>query len=125
MRLVANENVPGPVVAALRARGHDVLSVKESLRGAADHVVLARAQGEHRLVLTFDRDFGELAFRANLPAGSGVVLFRLSGPSPDADNARMLAALESRDDWPGHFSVVTDDRIRMRPLRRRPLGSAG
>ncbi|MGH7895798.1 MAG: DUF5615 family PIN-like protein [Candidatus Binatia bacterium] len=116
MRIVANENVPGPVVAALRSAGHDVLSVKESMRGATDHDVLAHAQREGRLVVTFDKDFGELAVRRRLPASSGVVLFRLDGANPEADNARAVAALTSRDDWAGHFAVVTDDRVRLRPL---------
>lgn len=91
-------------------------SVKEMMRGASDREVLARAQAEERLVVTFDKDFGELAFRSRLPATSGVILFRLSGPSPEVDNARALAALESGLDWSGNFAVVTDDRIRLRPL---------
>lgn len=119
MRILANENVPGPVVAALRDAGHDVLSAKEAMTGAADRKVLERAQLEARLVVTFDKDFGELAVRAGLPAASGVVLLRLRGSNPDADNARVVAALSSRDDWPGHFAVVTDDRVRLRPLPPR------
>lgn len=71
---------------------------------------------ERRVLLTLDKDFGELAFRRGLPATSGIVLVRLAGDSPDLDNARALAALTSRDDWVGHFSVITDDRIRMRRL---------
>ena len=67
-------------------------------------------------MLTQDKDFGELAFRFGLPAECGVILLRLSGPNPDADNQRALLAVESRTDWAGHFSVVTDVRIRMRPL---------
>jgi len=67
-------------------------------------------------VVTHDKDFGELAFRAELPSTCGVILFRLSGSDRDTDNQRVLEAIESRDDWAGHFSVVTDDRIRMRPL---------
>jgi predicted nuclease of predicted toxin-antitoxin system len=116
MRILANENVPGAVVNALRERGHDVLFVKESMRGAGDQTVLAAAQAEERLVVTFDKDFGELAVRIGLPARSGVVLLRLRGPRPEIDNARAVAALTSRDDWSGHFAVVTDDRIRLRPL---------
>lgn len=119
MRLLANENVPGPIVAALRALGHDVLSVKEHMPGAKDRDVLARAQADERLVVTFDKDFGELAVRSRLPSSSGVVLLRLHGASPDEDNARAVAALTSRDDWAGHFAVVTDDRVRLRPLPRR------
>jgi predicted nuclease of predicted toxin-antitoxin system len=101
MRLLANENVPGPVVAALRAVGHDVLWVKEGMAGAKDRDVLAHAHADARLVVTFDKDFGELAVRSGLPAASGVVLFRLHGASPAVDNARAVAALASRDDWAG------------------------
>jgi predicted nuclease of predicted toxin-antitoxin system len=93
-----------------------VLSVKESLRGEKDSPILARAQAEQRLVVTHDKYFGELAFRVGLPAECGVILLRLSGDDPDADNQRALQAIESRSDWAGHFSVVTEDRIRMRPL---------
>jgi hypothetical protein len=54
MRFLANENIPAAVVIALRDGGHDVVSVKESMRGADDRVVLARAQTEQRVVLTCD-----------------------------------------------------------------------
>jgi len=120
MRIVADENVAGPVVHVLRERGHDVLWVKESMRGAGDRAVLERARAEARLIVTFDKDFGELAVRSGLPATSGVVLFRLSGASPQDDNARVLAVLESRSDWSGHLAVVTGERIRMRPLPPSP-----
>ena len=118
MRFLANENVTGTVIQELRQRGHDVLSVKESMRSEEDDVILARAQAEQRIVVTHDKDFGELAFRSQLPASCGVILFRfrLAGSDPNTDNERILEALESRTDWAGHFSVVTDDRIRMRPL---------
>jgi predicted nuclease of predicted toxin-antitoxin system len=98
MRILANENVPGPVVTGVRDAGHDVLWVKESMAGATDHEVLTRAEQEGRLLVTFDKDFGELAVRTGLPASSGVVLLRLRGDSPEADNARAIAALTSRDD---------------------------
>ncbi len=116
MRFLANENFPGPVVEALRSRGEDVSWIAQESPGARDDVVLARAQMEQRILVTFDKDFGELAFRSRLPAASGVVLFRLNGASPSEDNARALSALAERLDWAGHFAVVHDDRIRMRPL---------
>jgi predicted nuclease of predicted toxin-antitoxin system len=121
MRLIANENVSGTVIRTLRERGHDVLSVKESMRAASDEAVLARAQSEQRLVVTNDKDFGELAFRYGLPASCGMVLFRLSGVDSDSDNRHVLRVLESRTDWEGHFSVVDHDRIRIRLL---PTASA-
>ncbi len=120
MLLLVNENMAGTVIAELRQRGHDVLSVKESMRGEDDDVILARAQAEQRIVLTHDKDFGELAFRTHLPASCGIILFRLAGSDPSTDNARILEAVESRSDWAGSFSVVTDDRVRMRPLPAAP-----
>jgi predicted nuclease of predicted toxin-antitoxin system len=116
MRIIANENVSRTVILALRERGHDVLSVKESMRGAGDEVVLARAQAERRLVVTHDKDFGELAFRLGLPASCGIVLLRLDGSDADQDNQRAIQGLESRQDWEGHFAVIEDQRIRIRPL---------
>ena len=88
MRLLVNENVTGTVIEELRQRGHDVFSVKESMRAAKDDVILAHAQAEQRILITYDKDFGELAFRGQLPSTSGVILFRLSGPDPDG--AQML-----------------------------------
>ena len=116
MRLLANENIPGTLLRELRDRGHDVLSAKESMRGDDDPAVLARAHVESRLVVTQDKDFGELAFRMGLPAPCGVILFRLSGSDPDADIRRMLEVIESRADWSGQFAVATDVRVRVRPL---------
>jgi predicted nuclease of predicted toxin-antitoxin system len=119
MRLLVNENIPRSVTQRLRANGHDVLSVKESLPGASDSAILARAQMEMRLVITQDKDFGELAFRSGLPAECGIILFRVAGPSPEADCRRMVDAVESRSDWSGHFAVVDDFRIRLRPIGTR------
>ena len=118
MKVIANENVAGAVVQELRRRGHDVLSVKESMRGADDRSVLLRAEAERRLIITHDKDFGELAFRHRHRASCGIILFRLSGVPPSSDHHRMLEVIDSRSDWTGRFSVVTDDRIRMRPLAR-------
>lgn len=116
MDIIANENISATVIHELRERGHDVVSVRESMRSTPDEAVLARAATENRLVVTHDKDFGALAFHWGLPAGSGVILFRLSGSNPDMDNARILNVLQQPMDWAGHFCVVTDDRIRMRPL---------
>jgi predicted nuclease of predicted toxin-antitoxin system len=118
VRILANENIAGVVVQTLRAQGHDVLFAKESMRGEKDPAILQRAQAERRIVLTCDRDFGELAVRRGIPAECGVVLLRLSGSNPDTDNTRAVAALTSRGDWAGQFAVVTHDRIRLRPLPR-------
>lgn len=119
MRILADENLPAPAVAALRERGHAVFSACTEMPGAPDTEVLARAQAEDRVLITFDKDFGELAFRHGLPASCGVVLFRLSSSSLDEAVRAVVAALESRSDWPGHFSVIEEGRVRHRPLPDR------
>ena len=116
MRILANENFPGGAVNALEQLGYDVLWIRTVAPGSSDQEVLQRAQIERRILLTFDKDFGELAFRFGLPAGCGVILFRIRTPSPQQMVKVIVAALTGRRDWENHFAVVEDDRIRMRPL---------
>ncbi len=63
MRILADENFPGDAVEALRQQGYDVVWVRTDAPGSSDHVILARAQAENRVIVTLDKDFGELAFR--------------------------------------------------------------
>ncbi len=116
MLILANENFPGDAVIALRQRGHDVAWIRSDSPGISDVEVLERAQRENRIVVTFDKDFGELAFRLRLPALSGIILFRISAPSSQYIAQAAVAAIESREDWEGHFAVVEDHRIRITPL---------
>ena len=116
MRFLANENIPPSAIRLLREAGHDVLSIKETMIGSSDELVLARAVAENRVLVTFDKDFGELAFRWRLPASCGVVLFRTTPSTRDQDVQRVFQTLNSRTDWHGAFWTVTDRRIRRRPL---------
>jgi predicted nuclease of predicted toxin-antitoxin system len=116
MRFLANENVPGAAVTALEALGHDVVWVRVVAPGAIDRDVLAWAAREERVLLTFDKDFGELAKGANLPPTCGIVLLRTPLPKPGEVGQRLADIIASRDDWVGCFSVVEPGRIRMRPL---------
>jgi predicted nuclease of predicted toxin-antitoxin system len=90
--------------------------------GITDQDVLARSLKDARVLLTFDKDFGELAWRSGLPASCGIVLFRLPALGPMGVGKVIADVLMARDDWPGHFSVVEPSRIRMRVL---PPGSSG
>ena len=81
--------------------------------------VLERAQAERRLVVTFDKDFGELAFRHGLPAECGIILFRIPTSTPERVADAAVKALESTLDFAGHFVVVEDTRVRSTPLPNR------
>lgn len=116
MHVCAHENVPGDCIAALRQRGHDVLWIRETEPGSTDDAVLAKAQAEARLLITFDKDFGELVFRRGTAASRGIVLFRLRKSSPEVLARRIVQILESRAIWEGHYSVVDEHSVRMRRL---------
>ena len=121
MRILANENFPRAAVELLRSVGHDVLWVRTEFPGITDDEVLRRAVAEQRVLFTFDKDFGELAYGQLLPSECGIVLFRVSLTSPEDAAARIAATIGSREDWIGHFSVIDDLKIRLRPLPRAGL----
>ena len=116
MRLLADENFPRATVTALRQQGHDVVWIHTDALSSSDGEILARAQAEERIILTFDKDFGELAFRLGLPAKSGIILFRIPLSSPDSVTSIVTTAIATRSSWGGLFTVVESDRVRIRPL---------
>jgi predicted nuclease of predicted toxin-antitoxin system len=118
MRCLADENIPGAVVAALRAAGHDVISVGEQSPGMQDAEVLAWLVREERVLLTCDLDFGALSRSVDLPAACGIILIRLDAMPPLDIGHRLCAAIDARPDWAGRFSVVEAERVRTRPLAR-------
>lgn len=117
MRLLADENVPLPSVDALIAAGYDVASVARESPGLPDAAVLARALAEDRIILTFDRDFGELIFARGESGRPGVVFLRLVPASP-LEPAELLVELLRRRalTFAGLFTVVDRDHIRQRRL---------
>jgi hypothetical protein len=116
MRFLADENFPGAAVDALGRAGHDVVWIAMVAPGMPDTEVFRWAARESRIILTFDKDFGEIARGAGLPDACGIVLFRLPMPSSVGVGTRLADLVGSRSDWSGHFSVVEADRVRMRPL---------
>lgn len=117
IRVLADENLPRASVASLRTAGHNVRSIAEEMSGSSDREVLALARSDRRLLLTFDRDFGELIYRHGEPAPPGVIYFRFLPVDPD-EPARIFGALLKRPEilLEGRLTVVTRDQVRQRPL---------
>ena len=84
IRLLADENVPLASVDWLRAGGFDVASISEDAAGAPDVDVLRMAREEERVLITFDRDFGELVYRHASPVPPGIIYLRVPPASPEA-----------------------------------------
>ncbi|UYN97606.1 MAG: DUF5615 family PIN-like protein [Enhydrobacter sp.] len=78
--------------------------------------MLAWAAREQRILLTFDKDFGELARGSALPRTCGVILLRMPVAKPGEVGERLAQLVTARDDWAGYFSVIEPGRVRMRPF---------
>ncbi len=119
MKILADENVPRAIVGWLRNTGHDVLFAAEVQPGAPDAEWATRADQEQRLILTSDKDFGELVFRDRLTS-HGIVLLRLNHV-PVSDMLSRLQAVWSvvQANPSGRFIVITENKVRVRPLPQR------
>ena len=115
-RLLADENVPQAVVVSLVADGHDITSMRTIGPGSPDTQVLALALADRRIVLTFDKDFGELAFRLGQKATPGVILLRPRVHSLHHLRQFTKTVLAQTHTWEGNFVVAEEGRIRIVPL---------
>ena len=89
MKFLIDENVGGSIIRYLRDQGHDLVCIAETRHGMPDDQILTLAVREKRILLTYDKDFGDLVFRDRKPHG-GVILIRLG-----VDNVQYhLAALK-------------------------------
>ncbi len=117
MNLLADESVDGPIVERLRQDLHQVICIAESSPSLPDDQVLKLANDSGALLLTADKDFGELVYRMGR-IHAGVVLARLAG-LPPAAKAEMVAQVvrHHATELVGAFSVISPGSVR---IRRRP-----
>jgi predicted nuclease of predicted toxin-antitoxin system len=119
MDLLADENFPLASVTALRDAGHDVLYINEESPGLEDEPVLQLAVQQERILLTFDRDFGRLAFLRGADCPPGVVLLRFRPRTPsEAGKLIIDLARNPHIHFAGNFTVLDRERVRQRRLPR-------
>jgi predicted nuclease of predicted toxin-antitoxin system len=114
MKFVVDESTGDSVVAELRRLGHDALSIHETFPGLDDPPILDIAVNEDRIVVTNDKDFGELVYRSGLPH-VGVILFRLDDESA-ANRVRMMREVLRLcgNNLKDNFIVASERKIRIR-----------
>lgn len=114
MIFVLDEGVSRQVADALRNGGHEVVRVWETTPSVADEVILAIANEREALIVTQDKDFGELVYRQRL-ATAGVVLLRLAGLSQSKRAEIVRAAVERHGAaLKRAFTVITPGLVRVR-----------
>lgn len=117
MKFLANENFPLTSVRLLRESGLTIVAIAEEMAGAKDSAVLSRAVDEDLIVLTFDRDYGDLIFKLKMPVPLGVIYFRFDPDSPSEPSRRLIELLKIEGlKLEGKFTVVDRQRVRQRPL---------
>lgn len=119
MRWLADENIARQTIAYLRSRGEDVVSVSEVSPNITDQAVIELARLDDRILLSFDRDHGELIFRHSVAPPRSVVYLRLEPPDPEFLNMVINALIElGQSGLDGQFVTVNKAGIRQRPLPR-------
>ncbi|MCK9914492.1 DUF5615 family PIN-like protein [Microbacteriaceae bacterium K1510] len=118
MRWLADECIDAGLVAYLRHSDHDVLYMAEAAPASNDTDVMARALREERLLLTEDKDFGDLVFRHGV-AVPGIVLLRIDPAQHSLKRQRLDAAIARFGEAGlfGRYTIVEEGRFRLRPLR--------
>ena len=113
MKFVADESVDKPIVNAIRADGYNVYYILEKNRGIPDNEVLKIANSKKCILLTADKDFGDIVYRQKR-SHYGIVLFRLAGFSIEKKIAVVINALKKHPgEFKDHFSVISKTHIRI------------
>ena len=116
MDFLADENVPRPIIARLRADGFSVDAIFETAAGIPDEDVLAVASRRGFILITQDQDFGELAIVRQLPV-VGIILLELER-LPLAAQVERVALCVAADPlaFAGKLTVIEPARTRVRAL---------
>lgn len=117
MKFLADENIDKPIVVRLRNDGYSVLYTLEMKPSISDDEVIRLANQESALLLTTDKDFGELVFRQRHII-YGVVLIRLFGLSPQSKAKVVAIAIQEHvDELARNFTVIMSGAVRIRKQR--------
>lgn len=114
MRIVADESVDYGIIDYLRRNGFEVLAIEDLFKGTTDEEVLNFSLKEYSILLTEDKDYGELVYRLN-KAHIGIILIRLSGLDSATKNKIVLRSVsENISEMKNSFSVISYNQTRIR-----------
>ena len=112
---LANENFPRPSINIIRERGFLVKSIQEDSPGIYDNDVITIAQNNNLIILTFDKDYGELIFRHSRSTPPSIVFFREKGDNPLFAGQLLLSLLSNSNiTLENAFTVIEEKSFRQR-----------
>ena len=116
MKFVADEGVDGSLVSLLREGGHDVIYFAETNQSTDDDVILGLANAENRVLITRDKDFGELVFRLKM-VHSGIILVRAEELTSISRSHLVAGFIQSNlTKISGYFIVIQAGTTRLRKI---------
>ncbi len=116
LRFLVDESSGRRLASALAGAGHNIKFVTDIMPAAADLEILKFAEREKRILITNDKDFGELIFRLRKPS-SGVILLRLQIDSAERRIKTVLSLIDKfLSQLYSHFVVANEFEVRIRKL---------
>jgi len=118
MKILADENVEAPIVRRLRSDGHEITYIVETHPGVEDTEILQIAVSLQVILLSDDKDFGDLIFFHHLQPPIGIILIRLSAHLSISVKSDIISdVLQSYEErLIGAFTVISDSGVRIRDL---------
>ena len=113
LTFLVDENIPFYVVKQLRKEGYKTISVVEDFAGSSDEKILELSSRNKWVIVTFDKDFGELIYKQKSNKPYGIILLRVS-PKSSAYILQLLKwlLLQANISFQGYFVVVNKDKVR-------------
>jgi predicted nuclease of predicted toxin-antitoxin system len=115
MKFLANENFPLPSIHLLKNAGYEVISIAEKFSGISDMEVIKKANTDTLIILTFDKDYGEIIFKNKFKKPPAVVFFRFKGSKPETAGILLIDLIENKGlTIENAFSVIEKEGVRQR-----------
>ncbi len=115
MNLLADESVDRQIVERLRQDGFNIFYIAEVEPSISDETVFELANEKESLLITADKDFGEMVFRDGKLSLGGVVLLRLAGLSSEKKSQIISDAFKlHKSEFSKAFSVIESGKVRIR-----------
>lgn len=116
MNFLADENLEYSIISYLREKKINILAIRDLMKGGTDAEILEYALNDNRVIITNDKDFGELTFRLQKP-NMGIILLRLPNlHSEEKTNLLMTAIEKLGEDIANKFIVIEENAIRIRSM---------
>ncbi len=119
--IIADENIFDVIIEALENEGYDVLSIKNSsFRGISDYDISSLSINPPRIIITEDKDFGDIVFLENKQV-TGVILLRYKAFERPEIIKELILYLkeESLDSLTNNFVTISPDKIRIRKIENK------